>query len=132
MHAAQIPAANGISTASSLARVYAACVGEVDGRRLLDQGTIARASATITPDGEPDRVLVVPTTFGMGFMTSGPFTPMLGPGSFGHAGAGGSLAFGHPEAEVGFAYAMNKMDLNLSGDARAHRLVKAVEQVLAG
>ena len=65
-------------------------------------------------------------------MTSGPFTPMLGPGSFGHAGAGGSLAFGHPEAEVGFAYAMNKMDLNLSGDARAHRLVKAVEQVLAG
>ena len=128
VHAAQIPAANGISTASSLARVYAACVGEVDGRRLLDPGTVARASATITPAGEPDRVLVVPTTFGMGFMTSGPFTPMLGPRSFGHAGAGGSLAFGDPEAEIGFAYAMNKMDLNLSGDARAHRLVKAVSR----
>ena len=33
VHAAEIPAANGIATARSLARLYAACVSEVDGTR---------------------------------------------------------------------------------------------------
>ena len=80
---------------ASLARIYAACVGEVDGVRLLDpaHGAPERARPS-RPTASPTACSCVPTTFGMGFMTSGPFTPMLGPGSFGHAGAGGSLAFG--------------------------------------
>ena len=130
-HRAEIPAANGISRAASLARIYSACVDEVDGVRLLEPATVQSASATVTPDGEPDRVLVFPTTFGMGFMTSGPFTPMLGPGSFGHAGAGGSLAFAHPDGHIGFGYAMNRMDSTLNGDVRALSLVEAVRAVLA-
>jgi len=130
-HRAEIPAANGISRAASLARIYSACVDEVDGVRLLEPATVRSASATVTPDGEPDRVLVFPTTFGMGFMTSGPFTPMLGPGSFGHPGAGGSLAFAHPDAHIGFGYAMNRMDSTLNGDVRALSLVEAVRAVLA-
>ena len=130
-HRAEIPAANGISTAASLARIYSACVDDVDGVRLLEPDTVRSASATATPDGEPDRVLVFPTTFGMGFMTSGPFTPMLGAGSFGHPGAGGSLAFAHPEAGIGFGYVMNRMDSTLNGDVRALSLVQAVKTVLA-
>ena len=81
---AEIPAANGISSAASLARIYSACVNDVDGVRLLEPATVQSASATVTPDGEPDRVLVFPTTFGMGFMTSGPFR-RCSAGSFGHA-----------------------------------------------
>ena len=100
--------------------------------RLLAPATIDRARTTVTPQDEPDQVLVFPTTFGMGFMTSGMFTPMLGPGSFGHAGAGGSLAFAHPESEVAFAYVMNRMDSTLNGDVRALTLVQAVKEVLAG
>jgi CubicO group peptidase (beta-lactamase class C family) len=130
-HRAEIPAANGISTAASLARIYSACVDEVDGVRLLEPDTVRSASATVTPDGEPDRVLVFPTTFGMGFMTFGPFTPMLGAGSFGHPGAGGSLAFAHAEAGIGFGYVMNRMDSTLNGDVRALSLVQAVKTVLA-
>jgi CubicO group peptidase (beta-lactamase class C family) len=129
-HRAELPAANGISTAASLARIYSACVDDVDGVRLLEPATVRSAGATVTPDGEPDRVLVFPTTFGMGFMTSGPFTPMLGEGSFGHAGAGGSLAFAHPESGIGFGYAMNRMDSTLNGDVRALGLVEAVKAVL--
>jgi CubicO group peptidase (beta-lactamase class C family) len=130
-HRAELPAANGISTAASLARIYSACVDDVDGVRLLEPATVEAASATVTPEGEPDRVLIFPTTFGMGFMTSGPFTPMLGAGSFGHAGAGGSLAFAHPATGIGFGYAMNRMDSTLNGDVRALGLVEAVKAVLS-
>src|SRR5262245_9533500 len=132
LHAAEVPAANGIATATALARLYAAAIGEVDGVRLLHPATIERAGTAVTPKDEPDQVLVFPTTFGMGFMTSGMFTPMLGPGSFGHPGAGGSLAFGYPEAEIGFGYVMNRMDSTLNGDVRALGLVQAVKEVLAG
>jgi CubicO group peptidase (beta-lactamase class C family) len=58
------------------------------------------------------------------------FTPMLGEGSFGHAGAGGSLAFAHPESEIGFGYVMNRMDNTLNGDVRAFSLVDAVKSVV--
>jgi CubicO group peptidase (beta-lactamase class C family) len=114
-----------------LARIYAATIGDVDGVRLLDADTVARARTTVTPVGEPDKVLVFPSTFGMGFMTSGMFTPMLGEGSFGHAGAGGSLAFAHPESEIGFGYVMNRMDNTLNGDVRAFSIVDAVKSVVA-
>jgi CubicO group peptidase (beta-lactamase class C family) len=125
VHAAQIPAANGISNAPALAKMYAATIGEVDGVRLLDDATVQRASTTVTPDNEPDACLIMPTTFGMGFMTHGPFTPYAGPGSFGHPGAGGSVAFAQPDRQLAFAYVMNKMAANLAADARAQRLTDA-------
>lgn len=125
VHAAEIPAANGISNAASLARIYAATLGEIDGVRLVSDETRERARATVTPSGEGDMCLVVPTTFGMGFMTSGMFVPYSGPGSYGHPGAGGSVAFAHPEREMSFAYVMNAMAANLAGDLRAQRLIDA-------
>ena len=125
VHAAEIPAANGISNARSLARVYAATIGEVDGVRLLAPATVETARRTVTPDGEPDACLIMPTTFGMGFMTHGQFTPYSGTGSFGHPGAGGSVAFAQPERQLGFAYVMNQMATNLANDRRAQVLTDA-------
>ena len=61
----------------------------------------------------------------MGFMVHGPFTPYAGPGSYGHPGAGGSVAFAQPERELAFAYVMNQMAANLAGDLRAQRLIDA-------
>ena len=125
VHAAEIPAANGITNAASLARIYAATIGEVGGVRLLDQAVVDRARTTLTPDGESDKCLMFPTTFGLGFMTHGSFTPFAGPGSFGHPGAGGSVGFAHPELGIGFGYVMNKMASNLAGDPRAADLTAA-------
>lgn len=125
VHAAEIPAANGITNARSLARIYAATIGEVDGVRLLDPGIVDVARSTVTPSGEPDTCLIMPTTFGMGFMTHGQFTPYAGPGSFGHPGAGGSVAFAQPERELAFAYVMNRMAENLANDLRAQALTDA-------
>jgi len=129
VHAAEIPAANGIGTAAALAKVYAATMAEVDGVRLLDRATLDRARTTITPSNEPDLCLVMPTTFGLGFMTHGMFTPFSGPGSFGHSGAGGSNAFAQPERELAVAYVMNKMATNLAADARAQRITDAAVAV---
>ena len=129
VHAAEIPAANGIGTAAALAKIYAATMAPIDGVRLLNDDTRARASATVTPSDEPDLCLVMPTTFGMGFMTHGMFTPYSGPGSFGHSGAGGSNAFAQPERQLAVGYVMNKMAANLAADARAQRITNAAAQV---
>jgi CubicO group peptidase (beta-lactamase class C family) len=124
IHGAEIPAANGITTARSLARMYAALVGEVDGVRLLSPQTVDKATA-VQSDG-PDEILKVRTKFGLGFMLNGDFAP-LGPGakSFGHPGAGGSLGFADPETGLAFGYIMNKMNQNLSGDPRTLGLIDA-------
>ncbi len=72
----------------------------------------------------------MPTTFSMGFMTYGTFTPYAGPGSFGHPGAGGSVAFAQPERDLAFAYAMNKMAPNLAADVRAQQLIAAATGII--
>ena len=129
VHAAEVPAANGIGTAQALAKVYAATMAPIDGVQLLNDEIRERARATITPAGEPDLCLVMPTTFGMGFMTHGMFTPYSGPGSFGHSGAGGSNAFAQPERQLAVGYVMNKMAANLAADARAQRITTAAAEV---
>lgn len=124
VHAAEIPAANGITTARSLARMYAATVGDVDGVRLLDPETVA--DMTVERSNGPDKVLMVPTRFGSGFFLPSMFSPLLGPASFGHSGAGGSLGLADVERQIGFGYVMNKMQQNLSGDPRTVGLLAAV------
>jgi CubicO group peptidase (beta-lactamase class C family) len=130
VHAAEIPAANGITTARSLATMYAATLGEVNGVQLFGDEVRERVRTTVTPSGEPDACLIMPTTFGMGFMTHGMFTPYAGPGSYGHPGAGGSVAFAQPERNLAFGYAMNRMASNLAGDTRAARMIAAAVSVI--
>lgn len=124
-HAAEIPAANGISNAASIARIYAATLGSIDGVQLIDDATRDVARTTVTPVGEADACLIVGTTFGMGFMTSGMFSPFAGPGSYGHPGAGGSVGFAHPEHHLAVGYVMNRMAANLASDVRAQRITDA-------
>jgi CubicO group peptidase (beta-lactamase class C family) len=119
--AAEMPSSNGVGTARAVARMYAALVGEVDGRRLLQPEALERA--TRVQVSGPDRVIGLPMSFGLGYMTPPPECP---PGSFGHAGAGGSLGLAHPGGEWSLGYVMNQMQLGLTGDARGSGLVDAV------
>ena len=131
VRAAELPAANGVTNARSLARMYAAAVGPVEGCErgpLLTAEQVAAASSRQTTGN--DRVLFFETTFGLGFMTSSPFSPYGGPHSFGHAGAGGSVGFADPEHGIGFGYVMNRMMTNLSGDPRSRGLVSAVYEAI--
>ncbi|MFJ8075297.1 serine hydrolase domain-containing protein [Streptomyces sp. NPDC096176] len=127
--AAELPASNGISTARALARFYAATIGEVDGGpRLFAPATLTLARTE--ESAGPDRILVVSTRFGLGFMLHGPSSPLLGPGSFGHPGRGGSLGFADPESGVAFGYTTNGMRRGVTADPRAQALIRAVRSAL--
>lgn len=125
---AQIPAANGVTNARSLARMYAATVGEVDGHRLLDDRTL---NAAIEPQVEgPDAVLMFPIPFGLGYMRHSDFSPFAGQRSFGHYGAGGSVGFADPDRRLAVGYVMNQMHFGLAGDPRTAALISAVDRLV--
>jgi len=112
--AAELPAGNGVTDAASLARMYAALIGEVDGVRLLKPETMhtARAPRTgpMVPAGDLGKLQFGgPLAYGLGYELPREATPMLGEGSFGHAGAGGRIGFAHPESGVAAAYVANTM-----------------------
>ncbi len=112
--AAELPAGGGISDARALAKIYAALIGEVDGVRLISEAAMQRARRLETeglgPPGEMaklGRAGVQP--YGLGYELPSVVKPMLGPGSFGHAGAGGRMGFAHPESGAAVAYVCNTM-----------------------
>jgi CubicO group peptidase (beta-lactamase class C family) len=125
---AELPGANGIGTARALARLYAATIGPVDGVRLLSPETVS--GATVEQSNGPDAVLGLDTRFGSGFFLPSSFSPLMGDRSFGHAGAGGSLAFADPDRGLAFAYVMNRMKQGLAGDARAAELVSGLKAAI--
>lgn len=129
--AAELPGSAGIGTARALARFYAATIGVVeDGARIFTPATTALAGTELSSG--PDRVLVVNTRFGPGYMLHGPASPLLSPASFGHPGRGGSLGFADPEAGIGFGYVTNALAPSVTADPRAQALVRAVRAALAG
>ncbi|HKV54087.1 MAG TPA: serine hydrolase domain-containing protein [Candidatus Binataceae bacterium] len=127
--AAEIPGANGHSTARALARIYGAlaCGGEVDGVKIVSSSSLKRFYTEQSRG--TDEVLKFPTRFSLGYMLS-QAGAQFGPNqrSFGHPGAGGSLGFADLDATVGFGYAMNQMGAAAASllDPRCAALIDAV------
>lgn len=108
--ATEICAGNGITNARGLAAIYA-LVAKYEGS-LLSEDTIVRMSRAAGATHE-DAMMLRPTRFGHGFMLtmSDPSTGrglIIGDRAFGHVGAGGSVGFADPQAEMSFGYTMNK------------------------
>jgi CubicO group peptidase (beta-lactamase class C family) len=132
LHAAEIPAANGICDARSLARLYGACVGDVAGPsgqrfRILTSEQLD-ASLRQRTQG-PDTVLLgLDLQWGLGFMLNRGVVGAAGlggPRSFGHFGMGGSSGWADPDIELGMGYVMNKMEIGTTGDTRSFVLMQA-------
>ncbi len=92
-HRAEIPAANGITNARSLARIYSRLIGDVDEhgkkqQRLLSEKTVIEATKNITPAGELDRNWYgFPTVFAKGgFQIYSEYFKIFGEGVFGFTG----------------------------------------------
>lgn len=137
---AEIPAANGHTTARAVARVYGAlaCGGSLDGVELLRSRAID--AAIVEQSRGDDLVLGAPTRFALGFMLPlrehfeafGYGPDAFGPSAraFGHWGYGGSVGFADLDRGVGFAYVMNQQRLAAPGnpDRRWPALVDAAYQ----
>ncbi|MFJ5995968.1 serine hydrolase domain-containing protein [Streptomyces sp. NPDC092370] len=127
--ASALPATNAMATADGLARFYATLIGETAGAaRLFTPQTVELARAEEAAG--PDRVLMVGTRFGLGYMLHGSASPFLTPGSFGHPGRGGALGFADPETGIAFGYVTNGFRKTVTADPRAQGLVRAVRGVL--
>ncbi|MET8983053.1 serine hydrolase domain-containing protein [Streptomyces sp. NPDC004539] len=129
--AAALPGSTGFATADGLARIYASLIGELDGRaRLFTPATVELARGE--QSSGPDRVLVVNSRFGLGYMLHSPASPFLAPTSFGHPGRGGPLAFADPESGIAFGYVTNGFRRTVTADPRPQALVRAVRESLTG
>ncbi len=132
-HQAEIPAVSGVMTARALARLYG-CLANgaaLDGVRILSEDTVRRASRQQTL--RPDKVLVVPIGWAMGYMTGGGVITTMGPRAtaFGHPGFGGSIGHADPEIGTSFGFVPNKLTRDLFGGSRASRLADAVRDCIA-
>ncbi len=121
---AELPAMNGHGTARDLARLYG-MLPDLLPASLLSESTRVHSSGW-------DEVLLTHSEFGLGFMLHHEKAPIgVRPGSFGHAGAGGSMAFYDPAAKVGFCYVMNQMQQGVvTGGASAVACAESVYECL--
>jgi CubicO group peptidase (beta-lactamase class C family) len=126
----ELPAGNGVGTARAIARAYSACA-EGGAEIGLTPETLARITAPPVVARPRDEVMGLPSYFSLGFLRPG---PEVGFGSsqraFGAPGAGGSFAFADPDARLGYAYVMNKLDFWLIDDPREKALRDAVYRAI--
>ena len=125
----EVPAGNGVGTARSIARLYSVFA---EGGAELGGGPATLAAITApVPDLGKDVVMGVPTYLALGFLRQGPEVALgLSPRAFGAPGAGGSFAFADPDARLGFAYVMNKMDYYPIDDPREKALRDAIYRAM--
>ena len=122
----EIPAANGVTTARGLAKMYAAIAngGRIDGTQFLSKERVA--GLTGRPSLYPDRNIFVPLSFHLGYHSL-PFPPGLMPG-FGHAGLAGSVGWADPASGLSFGFVHNRlltrMVLDQATFAGIHALIR--------
>ncbi|HDZ17436.1 hypothetical protein LCGC14_0957940 [marine sediment metagenome] len=131
--AAEIPAVNGQGNARSMARIgsVVACNGRLDGRRYLSRRTIRKA---IKQQIYGTDLIVGPTRWGLGWALptkeDTPYWETWRACSGG--GMGGSRLVMDIENKLCFAYAMNKMILEIpeTGDPRTYKLIKILYECI--
>ena len=127
----ELPAGNGVGTARAIARAYSAFAEGGDELGITPQ-TFAQLTAPAEPANPIDAVFGIPSYFALGFLRPGPHVAFgSSPRAFGSPGAGGSFAFADPDAHLGYAYVMNKMNFHLVDDPREKALRDAVYRGIA-
>ena len=130
--AVEIPSANGIGTARSMARLYGDLA--TGGEALdLDKAVFAELTAApVPPSGDSrDVVIGLETAYAMGYSKPSPdFRFGTSDAAFGTPGAGGSFGFADPNIELGFAYTPNRLGLHLKDDPREVALRESVYECI--
>ena len=118
-----VPGGGGVSTASELALFYQALLHNPDD--LWDPKWLSIATTDVR-NTFPDPLLGVPANRSIGLVLYGDdgrgpargFGHGQSPGTFGHNGAGGQLAWADPVTGVSFAYLTNGLDRHVIRQAR--------------
>jgi CubicO group peptidase (beta-lactamase class C family) len=124
-----LPAMNGVCTARSLAKMYAALSlgGELDGVRLVDE-EILRQAAEVQMKRR-DKVVVYPLHWRLGYHRADALL-MDVPRAFGHFGLGGAGGWANPELKLAAAHVHNGFPLSLTGQMRTVMITAAVYESL--
>ena len=131
VHRAELPGANGISTARGIAEMWSSVVVETRGQRTLTDDTLAmmteRRVSGPSVWGEPgpwwDR--------GFGVMLATPGKPeLLSPYTFGHDGFGGQAGWADPQHKASIGFVTNDLVTGTHEHDRWIALVAAVRHVL--
>jgi CubicO group peptidase (beta-lactamase class C family) len=126
----EVPAGNGVGTARAIARAYSAFAAG-GGELGVTPETFARIAEPPRVAQPIDEVIGLPSYFSLGFLRPGPATVFgSSPRAFGSPGAGGSFGFADPDAQVGYAYVMNKMGYYLVDDPREKALRDALYRAI--
>ena len=123
----EIPAGGGVGTARAIARAYS--VFATGGKELgLRPETLKELAAPAIPAtrGFYDECMKAEVEFSLGFMKTNPGFPFGNPSSFGMPGAGGSLGFADPQAQIGYGYIPNRKSVTMGGDPRDVALRRAL------
>ena len=125
VRALDMPWANGVGHARSLAAAYAGLLGHEGAPKIVSRERLAEVFARQSW-ASMDRVLLKPLGWSQGFLKEEAhvFSPDLQ--SFGHAGAGGILGWAVPGAGLAIGYVMNRMDFHIRSP-RALALAHAVQ-----
>ncbi|MEX0751058.1 MAG: serine hydrolase, partial [Dehalococcoidia bacterium] len=99
--------------------------------RILSEATVRRMSAP--QSHRPDRVLIIPIRWSMGYMNGGAAGWPQGPRetSFGHPGAGGSVGFADPEIGMAFGFVPNLILQDMIGAVRGGALAHVARECVA-
>ncbi len=138
--AAEIGAANGVTNARGLARLYACLAngGYRDNIALVGSTTLDHM-ARVASATDADATLLIPTRFTTGFMLAMDnrnasdavdSSLVLSDTAFGHVGAGGSVGFADPDCNLSFGYAMNRMGTGILMNARGQGLIDGTYRAL--
>ena len=128
----EVPSGGGVGTARAIAHAYS--VFATGGKELgLRPETLKELMAPATPSthGFYDECIKGEAQFSLGFMKNCPGFPFGNPGSFGAPGAGGSIGFADPKAQIGYAYVTNRMGAMMGGDPRDVALRDALYSSMA-
>jgi CubicO group peptidase (beta-lactamase class C family) len=138
MHAAELPAAGGITNGRGLAGMYAplSLGGALGDVRLVSRDAIARMRSAQSVS-DHDAVAGSRTSYTMGFSKSWPNLDLgtgnsviIGEDAFGTPGLGGQMGFADPSCRLAFGYTMNKHGIGTGLNERGQSLIDATYQIL--
>lgn len=134
VRAVEIPSANGIGTARSVARMYGSAVrGDAEVPLSKDVLKALTAPAVAPSHGARDKVMHIDVAYSLGFCKPVPqFTFGSSDRAFGTPGFGGSFGCADPDTGIGFAYVMNRLGFHLWSDPRELALRQALFRDVLG